>query len=78
MSDDYQNLVAVDDIAFAALKVSLSEPERSVILDRLRQDWMTDIGVIGVLRREHIRTESIDAPTAARDMYAVITATQKS
>jgi phosphohistidine swiveling domain-containing protein len=59
--DVYHIFTALDDIAFSALKVSLSEPERSLILDRLRQDWMTDVGVIGVLRREQIRTKSAEA-----------------
>jgi phosphohistidine swiveling domain-containing protein len=61
----YQVFSAVDDIAFSALKVSLSEPERSVMLDRLREDWMTDVGAIGMLRRQHIQTQSIDEPARA-------------
>ena len=59
--DLYHLFTAFDDIAFSALKVSLSEPERSLILDRLRQDWMTDVGVIGVLRQQQIRTKSGEA-----------------
>jgi phosphohistidine swiveling domain-containing protein len=61
----YRALVAVDDIAFAALKISMSEPERSIVIDRLRGDWMTDVGVIGLLRKIHIQTQSIEAPALA-------------
>lgn len=38
MSNAYRVLAAVDDLAYAALKVSLSEPERTIIIERLRQD----------------------------------------
>ena len=62
MSDAYRTLALFDDIAFAALKVSLSEPERSIIVERLRQDWMTDVGVIGLLRREHVESKTAQAP----------------
>jgi hypothetical protein len=59
MSDAYHALAAFDDLAFAALKISLSEPEQSIIVERLREDWMTDVGVIGLLRRQHIETQSV-------------------
>jgi phosphohistidine swiveling domain-containing protein len=59
--DVYHIFTAFDDIAFSALKVSLSEPERSLILERLRQDWMTDVGVIGVPRQQQIQTKSAEA-----------------
>ncbi|MFC1459347.1 PEP-utilizing enzyme [Microvirga arabica] len=62
MIDSYRALVLVDDIAFRALKISLVEPERSTILNRLRDDWSTDVGVIGVLRQEQLRSGSaVDA-----------------
>ncbi|WBU29435.1 PEP-utilizing enzyme [Rhodopseudomonas palustris] len=60
--DYYHLLTAVDDFAFAALKISLSEPERTIVVSRLREDWMADVGVIGVLRRQHILTRSIEEP----------------
>jgi phosphohistidine swiveling domain-containing protein len=60
--DSYHLLTAVDDFAFAALKVSLSESERTVVVTRLREDWTADVGVIGVLRRQHILTRSIEEP----------------
>src|ERR1044071_1541235 len=59
--DAYRSLVAFDDVAFSALKISLSEPEHSIVLDRLRQDWMIDVGVIGILRRQQLRTKSAEA-----------------
>src|ERR1700733_12562955 len=59
--DLYHLFTAFDDIAFSALKVSLSEPERSLILDRLRQDWMTDVGVIGVLGKQKIQNKQGEA-----------------
>ncbi|WP_441279614.1 PEP-utilizing enzyme [Tardiphaga sp. 172_B4_N1_3] len=63
--DSYRALTAVDDLAFSALKISLSEPERSVVVDRLRDDWMTDVGVIGMLRRIHVQSRSIEEPALA-------------
>ena len=62
MRDKYHTLTAVDDIAFAALKLSLVEPERTVVIERLREDWMSDVGVIGVLRQEHLLTRSAESP----------------
>ena len=62
MSDAYHTLAAFDDLAFAAMKISLSEPEQSIIVERLREDWMTDVGVIGLLRRQHIETQSVETP----------------
>jgi phosphohistidine swiveling domain-containing protein len=62
MSDAYHTLAIFDDLAFAALKVSLAEPDRSIIIERLSQDWMTDEGIIGLLRRQHIETKSLEAP----------------
>ena len=37
MSDAYHTLAAFDDLAFAAMKISLSEPEQSIIVERLQK-----------------------------------------
>jgi hypothetical protein len=63
--DAYQAFTLVDDIAFAALKLSLSEPERTIVMERLRDDWMTDVGAIGLLRRLHIEHRSVEEPSRA-------------
>jgi len=58
----YHQLTKVDDLAFQALKVSIPEPERSILLERLRADWAPDVGAIGIIRQVQLETRSITDP----------------